>query len=168
MNRFLRHGLVAVVFALVVGLWAWTAYATSGAHFFSATNSVNSSGALVTSFDEAGLGQETVNYTLTVDTATATYACINNGGKHPSASNKETVSSGLTGTAAFTPKNGRVSGSITVGPLSAGTFSCPSGQSLVLARVTYSGILLTDTTNSVSIEPTPDPICRSFSSLFPC
>jgi hypothetical protein len=57
--------------------------------------------------------------------------------------------------------------SLTAGPLSAGSFACPSRQKLVLAKVTYSNIVLTDTTNNVVANP-PD-VCRSFlPTLFPC
>jgi len=41
-------------------------------------------------------------------------------------------------------------GSLSAGPPSAGSFSCPSGQKLVLADVAYTGITLTDTTNNVT------------------
>jgi hypothetical protein len=50
----------------------------AGAHFLSASDSVNSSGALVVVFDEAGLGNGNIDYTLTAD-ATALYACFNGG-----------------------------------------------------------------------------------------
>ena len=133
-------------------------FATSGAHFFhDTTDSVSQSGAtkgaLVITIDEAGVGQQDISYSVTVNTATATYACINGGGNHPQASNKETVSKQLSlplGT--FSPINGRVQVSVTLAgtPLPKGDFSCPSGQSLVLAGVSYSGITLTDTTNNVS------------------
>ncbi len=142
--------IIALTAALAVG--TGTALATSGAHFFSkkSTSSVNGSGALVVSWDEAGVGQEQVNYILSAD-ASATYACINNGGNHPKAANKETfhgpLSSPETG---FLPENGRVKGTLSVGPLSAGSFSCPNGQTLVLACVSYTNIVLTDTTNSVT------------------
>jgi hypothetical protein len=57
--------------------------------------------------------------------------------------------------------------SLTAGPLSAGSFTCPSGQKLVQAKDTYSNIVLTDTTNNVVANP-PD-VCRSFvPTLFPC
>jgi len=128
---------------------AQAAWATEGAHFFSATSSIDNNGALVVNFDEAGVGQQLVNYTLNAD-STVIYACINGGGNHPKASNKETVSGGVSGQTTARPKNGRVVSSLSAGPLSAGSFSCPSGQTLVLAKVTYSGITLTDTTNGVS------------------
>src|SRR6266545_1186047 len=62
--------------------------------------------------------------------------------------------------------DGRVQQSLTAGPLSAGSFTCPSGQRLVLAKVTYTNIVLTDTTNNVIAHPAD--VCRSFSTLFPC
>jgi hypothetical protein len=144
------QAVTVAVAAVAFGVLASSAGATSGAHFFSSSGSVNSNGALVVSFDEAGVGQQQVNYTLQVTSATATYACINGGGNHPKAANKETHSSSLSTDATFNPTNGRVKASIATGPVSAGTFSCPGGQRLVLASVSYSGITLTDTTNNVT------------------
>ena len=147
-----RHRQRADAHSAALAFGAGTASATSGAHFFSkaSKSSVSSSGALVVSWDEAGVGQDVVNYTLRAD-ASATYACINGGGNHPKAQNKETfngpISSPNTG---FLPENGRAKGTLSVGPLSSGTFSCPSGQTLVLACVGYTNIALTDTTNNVT------------------
>jgi hypothetical protein len=161
-----RISFTLVVVLGVLGLTTQSALAaTSGAHFFSATSAVNGSGALVVSWDETGLGNENINYTLTAD-ATATYACINNGGNHPKASNKETKADQVSAGGSFQAKNGRVQASLTAGPLTDPTFQCPSGQTRILARVTYSNIVLTDTSNNVVANP-PD-VCRSFSSLFPC
>jgi hypothetical protein len=122
---------------------------TSGAHFMSSSASVNSDGSLTVSWDEAGLGNGNVTYTLSAN-ATATYACINGGGKHPSAANKETFSSQVSTGGSFQSKNGRVQASLTTGPLSSDGFTCPSGQTLVLAQVSYTNIVLTDTTNNVT------------------
>lgn len=58
----------------------------------------------------------------------------------------------------FTPENGRVQASLTAGPLSADGFTCPNGQRLVLAKVTYANIVLTDTTNNVTAYPAD--VCR--------
>jgi hypothetical protein len=152
----------------LIGMLGSVASATSGAHFFSASGSIDSNGGLNVKWDEAGVGQQLVSYTLTAQNS-ATYACINGGNNHPSAANKEVAAGPLSqplGT--FSPLNGRIKGSGgPVGPLPAGsTFSCPNGQKLVLAKVTYSGITLTDNTNNVSTG-IPD-VCRSFSALFPC
>jgi hypothetical protein len=67
----------------------------------------------------------------------------------------------------FQAKNGRVQGSLTTtGPLTDPSFTCPSGQTRILAKVTYTNIVLTDTSNNVVANPAD--VCRSFSSLFPC
>jgi hypothetical protein len=112
---------------------------------------VNSSGALVVSFDERGLGNGNIDYTLDAD-ATALYACINGGGKNPSAANKQSFEGQVSGGASFEPKNGRVRASIEVGPLAAPEFTCPKGQRRELAQVSYTNIVLTDTTNGVSTD----------------
>jgi hypothetical protein len=131
---------------------AGSALATSGAHFFTTSASVSDSGALVVSWDEAGVGQATVNYTISAD-GTATYACINGGGNHPKATNKATVNGPVAASGTFPrTKNGRVTGSLSAGPPGPGSFSCPSGQSLVLASVTYDHIVLTDATNGVTVD----------------
>lgn len=130
--------------------------------FFSADSSVSSSGALVVTFDERGLGNENVDYTITAQ-ADATYACVNKGGKNPEAANKRSVQRPIEEGATFEPRNGRVAGSISAGPPGAGDFSCPGGQRLVLADVSYTDIVLTDTTNGVSTS-VPDA-SRTFVDL---
>lgn len=153
----MRRIVLVLASVITLAFAAGTATATSGAHFFhKASNStVNGSGALVVSWDEAGVGQDQVNYILTAD-ASATYACINGGGNHPKAANKETFNGPLSSPeTGFLPENGRVKGTLSVGPLSSGSFACPSGQTLVLACVSYTNISLTDTTNSV-VETFPN------------
>ncbi len=143
--------LLLLAAAAVLALMPQAAMATSGAHFFSATGSVANSGALQVSWDEAGVGQQQVNYTLTTD-AFALYACINGGGNHPKAANKQSVNGPLTSpNTGFQPENGRVkvTNGISLGPLPS-TLVCPSGQTFVLACVKYTNIVLTDTTNNVS------------------
>ena len=129
-------------------------FATSGAHFFKDTSASvdTATGGLLINIDEAGVGQTTVDYTGSF-TASATYQCFNNGGKHPKAGNKETVGSTVTANFTENPTNGRVQASITVSgtPVAQGSFTCPSGQNLFLVDVSYTGTL-TDTTNTVSIN----------------
>lgn len=154
--RLIRSLLLALVGLAVAVMAASPASATSGAHFFKVSSSVTSAGALVISYDEAGVGNATVDYTITTD-AQAVYACINGGGHHPKAANKESVGGQLTVGFSENPTNGRVSGATSpgIGPVSQGTFSCPSGQTLVLASVSYTNTVLTDLTNGVS-TPVPD------------
>lgn len=150
--------IVAALFGLTIAV-ATPAFADSP-HFLSATSSVSTStGALSVSFKEVGLGNTatTEQVTLSVTTATAQYQCFNNGGNHPKAGNKETVSTSLTSTGTFAVRNGQTTGSISTGPPSQGAFSCPSGQSLFLQSVTYSGIFVTGSAGD-SLQATPDPI----------
>ena len=86
----LKYG-IALMFALFLIFGFSLAALADNPHFISeGTDSINSSGALVaTGFKEAGLGSTTTTEKITLSAdATATYACINGGGKHPSATNK--------------------------------------------------------------------------------
>lgn len=120
-------------------------------HFVRASASISSSGDLTVNFKEAGLGDTvTVTERASAD-ASAEYGCINGGEKHPKAANKETVNSEVSASGPFTSgKNGSISGSLVLHAPSAGTFSCPPGQSLVLNSVTYTNVAITDVTNNVS------------------
>lgn len=124
--------------------------AGNGAHFMS-TSAAFSDANLVISFREAGLGNSptaTVNISV-IGAGSATYACINGGGKHPSASNKENVNGpvGASGNFGIT-KNGSAVGSLTLTPPPS-TLTCPSGQTFVLAAVSYTSLSISDNTNSV-------------------
>jgi hypothetical protein len=120
-------------------------------HFIRAAGDLNSNGSVTVSFKEAGLGtNQLIRYELTGD-ATATYVCVNRGGANPSAQNKTTVAGPVIATGTFSSgKNGQVTESLTVSPPPS-DISCPSGQSLQLASVSYANLVLTDTTNDVSI-----------------
>lgn len=138
---------------LLVMAVATPAHAVSP-HFISATAQLSGTN-LVVSFKEAGLGTNAlINYTATAD-ATATYVCVNNGGANPSASNKTTVSGPVSASGTFSSgKNGNVVASLTLNPPGPGGFSCPPGQSLAIAQVSYTNVAITDTTNGIT-EPIP-------------
>ncbi len=141
--------------------------ATSGAHFFSADAAVSGTGQLCVTFDEAGVGSQTVNYTLTCN-AVYDWGCINGGGNHPKATNKDTQTTPVSGGGGFTPMNGRVSGTVCAPnstPAPPSSFSCPSGQTLVLADASYAGCVFTDITNNVSVSE-GDGLTGSFSRTF--
>ena len=160
--RRVKYSL-ALLFALfLVGLLPLVAFAANP-HFISASASgPNSAGNLTVSFKESGLGDNAlIDYVASAD-GTAVYACINGGNKHPQASNKETVSGPVSATGTFSSgKNGTISQSLTLSPPSAGSFSCPAGQRLVLAFVGYTNVAITDTTNKVT-ESIPGTFSRCF------
>jgi hypothetical protein len=143
MRRLARFGIALLTALFILALSVSAALADSP-HFISASASVNSAGSLVATFKEAGLGTTTTTEKITLSaTASATYACINGGGNHPKAANKETVTEPLSNSGEFPVRNGQTTGSISVGPPGPGAFSCPSGQSLVLSFVSYTNVLLT-------------------------
>jgi hypothetical protein len=90
---------------------------------------------LEVNFRETGLGNTpSVNYLVTANAA-----------------NKRDVNGPVSAPGNFpSGKNGSVVGNITLNPPSAGDFSCPTGQDLVLLSATYSQVTITDTDHNVS------------------
>jgi hypothetical protein len=113
------------------------------------------------SFREAGLGSNAGTLVRVTADASAVYACINRGGRNPKAANKRTVESPVTAEGEFTSdKNGSISGTLAAAAPGPGDFTCSSGQTLVLASVTFSNIVITDVTNDIST--TADDITAVF------
>ena len=154
-----RIVFVLISAAAAVMLTATSALADSP-HFVFANNSINAqTGALVTSFKDAGLGTGTssINITLSAQ-ASATYQCYNKAGNKPEGVPKSFGPTALaTPPTPFPVRHGATTGSLSLGPLGPGTFSCPSGQILFLDAVTYSNTVVADATGN-SANSTPDPI----------
>jgi hypothetical protein len=112
-------------------------------------------------FKETGLGNSGFS-AVTIDVnanATALYQCFNGGGNHPKAGNKETVSGPVSGSGNFPVSNGQTTGTILVSLPGPGSFSCPSGQNLVLVSGTFSNITITDVTEGDGpVSTTPSTI----------
>lgn len=148
--------LVVVLGAGIVGLLCTPSPALANASFHYATASVSTTtGALTVAFKETGLGNATgtTPISLSVASASATYQCWNNGGRHPLAGNKETVTAPVSASGSFPVSNGQTTDSISAGPPGPGAFSCPSGQTLFLTSTTYSSISLTGAAGTVSASP---------------
>src|SRR5262245_2127013 len=144
----LKRVSIASAVSLALGIGAALA---DSPHFIKATGTINNvTGTLACSWKEAGLGDNlNINYTCAGD-GTAVYVCVNRGGANPSAKNKTTVSGPVTASGTFNSgKNGQITASLTLSPPGPGSFSCPSGQSLEIASVIYTHIVLTDVTNYV-------------------
>lgn len=150
MSKSLRTIVMATA-ALVVMLATAAPALAQSPHFIRASGNLNADGSLTVSFKEAGLGtNQLINYALTAD-GTAVYVCVNRGGANPSASNKTAVAGPVIATGSFSSgKNGQVTAALTVQPPFQ-DIGCPPGQNQELASVTYTNVVLTDTTNNVSI-----------------
>ena len=156
----MRRIAFVLISAVATVVMTATAALADSPHFISATNSIDTStGALVTSFKDAGLGTGTSSIAITLSaTASATYQCYNKAGNKPEGVPKSFGPSHLaTPPTPFPVSHGQTTGSLTLGPLGPGTFSCPSGQILFLDSVTYSNTIVSDATGN-SADATPDPI----------
>ena len=151
MRRFLV--LTVAVTGLLV-LAAGTAWAA--ANFKSSSFSVNNQGQLVCSYDVSGLGNVSSTNGTCRGTNTAVYQCINNGGKNPSAGNKETVTGDTITSQQVPVHNGRATGSLTVNPADPGAFGCPGGQTLYLVSSCYSNVSMDIGGATTSA---PGPVC---------
>lgn len=154
--RQIRFPLTMLIFVISLTTTAWG----QNGHFVTGPDaSLGSGGTLVVSWKEAGLGNNvTATYTLTAN-GTAVYACINHGGKHPSATNKENVNGPVSATGTFNSgKNGSITGTLTAEPPGPGSFSCPSGQDMIIAFVSYSNISLSDNTFQDTAAATPSTL----------
>jgi hypothetical protein len=127
---------------------------------------VNNDGSITVSWEEDRLGSfETVQNIFRAPRCTATWACLNVGTNTPQGTNKQqTITSFLSDTATIQPDHGRIVASLSMGPLLP-TFSCPSGQTLALANITYSDIEFSDTTSSLDAALNTTSISRVFFPL---
>lgn len=141
-----------------------SAATAANAHFQKASAAIIGGGALQVQWTETGLGNNlNIDYSVEAD-ATSTWACINKGGKNPQASNKQDFSQHLDETVTLSSgKNGRIDGVRTIGPVPPSSdFSCPPGQNTVLFAVSYSNVMVTDTTNGLSTT-----VAGTFNKNFP-
>ncbi len=167
MRRASRLLFCTALFAAALGLTAQAALADSPSFHYANASVSTSTGALSVDFKLTGLGTATTaDINLTAD-ASATYQCWNNGGKHPKAGNKTTVQGPLAKGGTFPVRNGQVTATITAGPLSQGSFTCPSGQSLYLEGVSYSNITISTTEGGGASTPTtPSSISKTGLHIF--
>ena len=122
-------GLAAIAIAVPV---AWA----GSPHFVDSTVTATRSGdSLIVSGKEAGLGDEAQVHIVVTTTA----LCINGGGNHPKAVNKESVSAA----GDFPVQNGKANFSLTL----TATFQPPCSPPMT---VEYTDVTVTDTTNNIS------------------
>jgi len=147
----MRRFTMLTICLLALATFMVTAAQAQSPHFIKTSASVQNNGNLTVSFKEAGLGSNVNIDYLASANGSATYGCINGGGNHPKATNKETVNGPVSAGGTFSSgQNGTISQSLTIAPPGPGNFSCPGGQTLLLGTVSYSNVSISDNTNSVS------------------
>jgi len=137
---------LVIVTMMIFGLAAQAATAASP-HFINAS-AARSGDNLVVSWKEAGLGDnENIDYAASA-TATREDSCVNKGGNIPEDPKKTTTVAQTSAAGTFSPKNGSVTGSLTISPPPT-TLSCPKGQTATLISLSYTGVRITDVTNGI-------------------
>ena len=132
MRRLLPSAVLVLAVAAVAAPVAWA----GSPHFIkTATNVSRSGNTLTVSGKEAGLGDESQVHVV----LSATALCINGGGNHPKAVNKESVSAA----GDFPVQNGKANFSLTL----TATFQ-PSCSPPMTVR--FTDVTVTDTTNGVT------------------
>ena len=145
--------LLSVLALLTIATLTAPVFADSP-HFISGSSGL-SGASLSCTFKEAGLGNlgvTSIQITCSAN-ASAVYECVNGGGNHPKAANKETVTAPVSGSGIFPIRNGQTTGTLIVvsSPPGPGSFTCPSGQSLVLKSVIYTSVMVSGAGASLSL-----------------
>jgi hypothetical protein len=150
MRRFTMLGICL----LAVVCFTTTAALAQSPHFIgtATVTGISSDGSISVKFKEAGLGNNqliTYNFAGSFD---ANYGCVNRGGNHPQASNKEFLADNFVVSGTFSSgKNGTISQTLSFTPPDPDTvLNCPGNQVAVLADITYTNLSLTDVTNNVA------------------
>jgi hypothetical protein len=127
--------MLATAVLVALCMFAATEVAFAGSPHFVSVTATRSGNTLTVSGKEAGLGNETQVHIV----VNATAECINGGGKHPKAVNKESVSAA----GDFPVQNGKADFSLTL----TATFqpNCSPPMTVVFTNVT-----VTDTTHNVT------------------
>ena len=129
--RFLLATAVLVALLMVVA----TQVAFAGSPHFVSVTATRSGNTLTVSGKEAGLGNETQVHIV----VNATAECINGGGKHPKAVNKESVSAA----GDFPVQNGKANFSLTL----TATFQPSCSPPMTVA---FTNVTVTDTEHNVT------------------
>lgn len=124
-----------VVAALVGAVAAVSAVAFAGSPHFVTADASRSGNTLTVNFKEAGLGNEPQVHIV----LSATALCINNGGKHPKAVNKTSVSAADD----FPVQNGKAEGTLSV----TATFQPDCSPPMTVA---FTDVSLTDETSGAT------------------
>jgi hypothetical protein len=159
----MRYLTILTITAVAVsGLTATTVRAA--ANFIKATGSVDpKTGDYVATFKEAGLGNTPITYELKANPQCFTFQCFTKSGNKPQGEPNSESPSLLSTFVTITPRNGQITGSVSLTPEQGGASCQGNGLNLFLIAVYYgiadnpcdttgtNTVTLTDTTNGVTV-----------------
>ena len=152
-----KFGIIAVLSLMALALAAVPALAASGnPHFIkNATTATRSGNDLVVNFKETGLASGSVETVTVSANANTTYSCVNNGTNIPSDKKKTKTTTPVSTSGEFTAdKSGNIQDSLTLSPPTAEEvgLTCPTGQTATLISVTYTNVMVVDSTSGASFS----------------
>jgi hypothetical protein len=132
----------SLILLVVLALAASSALAANAHFVWAKAAGPDGAGAMTVNFKIAGLGNNVTTTITAGGTATALYACRNNGGKFPRDPKKQQVTGPVSSTGTFTSgRNGQITGSLAFYPPPS-SLTCPPGQRPVLVSVRYTGLFV--------------------------
>jgi hypothetical protein len=137
--------------ALVGGILLAPSPVLASAHFIKGpTGSVDSkTGDYTVTFKEAGLGNNPVTYIISAGTEDFTFQCFTKNGNTPQGAPNGISFSNDSSQTTLTPRNGQITGSLSLIP-DQGSASCQGkGLHLCLTAVDYEDVTFTDVTDGV-------------------
>ena len=150
-----KIGIIAVLSLMALAIAAVPALA-GNAHFIkNATTATRSGNDLVVNFKETGLASGSVETVTVKADAATTYSCVNNGTNIPSDKKKTKNTTPVSESGAFTAdKSGNIQDSLTLSPPTAAEvgLTCPAGQTATLISVSYSNVMVEDSTSGASFS----------------
>lgn len=127
------------------------------AHFVKGpTASISSVGDYIVSFKEAGLGNTPITYSLTAEEVIYTFQCYNPAGNTPVGEPNGVKSSDVSTFTTITPRNGQITGSVTLSPTDEGASCQGNAMKLCMTAASYSGVQFKDETSPVGPISMPD------------
>lgn len=127
------------------------------AHFVKGpTGSISADGDYIVSFKEAGLGNTPITYSLTAEEVIYTFQCYNPAGNKPSGEPNGMKASDVASFVTMTPRNGQITGFVTLSPTSEGASCQGTAMKLCLVAAAYYGVWFKDETSPVGPISMPD------------
>jgi hypothetical protein len=150
----MRHiTMIGAVLVAVLVLTFGVVLANSAHFIVGPTASLSTTtGDYTVSFKEAGLGNSPVTYELTATTETFTFQCFTKSGNKPQGAPNSVSFSGVSTQTTLTPRNGQITGSISLIPELDGASCQGGGLVLFLIAVDYEGVTFADITNNVVVS----------------
>src|SRR5215475_11987425 len=151
----MKHKLAVTVLALLglllIGVRAQSPHFVKGP-----SASIDSStGDYTVSFKEAGLGNTPITFSLTAQTSSFTFQCFTKSGNNPQGAPNSVSFSGDSTFVTLTPRNGQITGSVSLTPQQDGASCQGNGLLLFLIAASYTGVQFCDVTDNLC-QAVPD------------